>query len=105
MELLVNAREARPQAMMVIKLAREKKWEESDIAMTKSKQLSIVAHSIQTKLIALDEGSGKVPLNLLWVHSQDHLMIAILCQDLANEIIYLHKMIANHNDQYQISIR
>lgn len=99
MELLINAGEARSQAMMAIKFAREQKWDESEIAMKKSQQFSIAAHGIQTKLIGLDEGSGKVPLNLLMVHSQDHLMTAMLCQDLAKEIIYLHKMIANQSDE------
>lgn len=98
MELLINAGEARSHAMMAIKFAREQKWDDSEIAMKKSQQFSIEAHGIQTKLIGLDEGSGKVPLNLLMVHSQDHLMTAMLCQDLAKEIIYLHKKIANYDD-------
>jgi hypothetical protein len=34
-------------------------------------------------LIGLDEGSGKLPVNLITVHSQDHLMNAMVIQDLA----------------------
>ncbi len=33
---------------------------------------------IQTQLIGMDEGSGKLPVNLITVHSQDHLMNAMV---------------------------
>ncbi|WP_244583217.1 PTS lactose/cellobiose transporter subunit IIA, partial [Escherichia coli] len=38
-----------------------------------------------------DEGCGKIKVNLILIHAQDHLMNAILCQDLAREIISLRK--------------
>ena len=39
----------------------------------------------------LCEGCGKIKVNLILIHAQDHLMNAILCQDLAREIISLRK--------------
>ena len=68
MELLVNAGQARSDAMEAIRCA-----------------------GIQTALISQDEGCGKIEVNLILVHAQDHLMNAILCQDLAREIISLRK--------------
>ena len=49
------------------------------------------AHKIQTQLIGLDEGSGKLPVNLIIVHSQDHLMNAMVIQDLATDMIELYR--------------
>ncbi|MBS2140071.1 PTS lactose/cellobiose transporter subunit IIA [Escherichia coli] len=37
------------------------------------------------------EGFGKKKINFILMHAQDHLMNAILCQDLAREIISLRK--------------
>jgi cellobiose PTS system EIIA component len=51
------------------------------------------AHKIQTQLIGLDEGSGKLPVNLITVHSQDHLMNAMVIQDLATDMIELYRRI------------
>ncbi|EEV0739319.1 PTS lactose/cellobiose transporter subunit IIA [Escherichia coli] len=67
MELLVNAGQAR------------------------SESACLQAHKIQTALISQDEGCGKIKVNLILIHAQDHLMNAILCQDLAREIISLRK--------------
>ncbi len=46
---------------------------------------------IQTQLIGSDEGSGKLPVNLITVHSRDHLMNAMVIQDLATDMIELYR--------------
>jgi len=94
MELLINAGEARSCAMSAIQAARSRKWEEVETMMEAARQASRRAHSIQTRLISLDEGIGKVPVTLILVHAQDHLMTAMLCQDLAEEFIQLHRELA-----------
>ena len=55
--------------------------------MASSEAACRAAHKIQTALIGQDEGCGKITVNLILVHAQDHLMTAMLCQDLAKEII------------------
>lgn len=91
MELLINAGEARSQAMMAIQQARKRDWEGADAALAASDEAAKAAHKIQTALIGADEGCGKVPVTLILVHSQDHLMTAMLCRDLAGEIVLLRK--------------
>jgi PTS system cellobiose-specific IIA component len=46
---------------------------------------------VQTELIGLDEGEGKVPVNLIMVHAQDHIMTAMLARELIEEIIDIHR--------------
>lgn len=94
MELLINAGEARSQAMMAIQFARKKEWQQADEALLASKAAAREAHKIQTALIGADEGSGKVPVTLILVHAQDHLMNALLCHDLAEELVLLRKELA-----------
>lgn len=48
------------------------------------------AHAMQTELIARDEGSGQFPVNLITVHAQDHLMDAMMLQDLAAHLLALY---------------
>lgn len=59
--------------------------------MKSSEEACLNAHKIQTALIGQDEGCGKISVNLILIHAQDHLMTAILCQDLAKEIISLRR--------------
>lgn len=91
MELLINAGQARSDAMEAIRCATVKNWEGVTQFMASSESAGLKAHKIQTALISQDEGSGKIHVNLILVHAQDHLMNAMLCQDLAKEIIRLRK--------------
>ncbi|MNP37713.1 N,N'-diacetylchitobiose-specific phosphotransferase enzyme IIA component [compost metagenome] len=59
--------------------------------MAESKQSVKKAHLIQTQLIGLDEGCGKLTINLITVHAQDHLMNAMVIQDLADDMIELYR--------------
>lgn len=94
MELLINAGEARSHAMSAIQLARKRQWQEADAALAASAEASKAAHHIQTQLIGADEGEGKLRVTLILVHAQDHLMNAMLCRELAEEIIQLRRELA-----------
>ena len=48
-------------------------------------------HEIQTDLIVKEAGGEKIDVGLIMVHSQDHLMGAILFKDLVREFIDLYK--------------
>ncbi|THB82466.1 PTS lactose/cellobiose transporter subunit IIA [Pantoea allii] len=93
MELLINAGEARSSAMMAIQCARKRDWARADAGLAASDTAAKAAHKIQTALIGADEGSGKLPVTLILVHAQDHLMNAMLCRELAEELIMLRKEI------------
>ena len=56
----------------------------------KQAHLSLVeAHNDQTKLICLEANEGDVQLNLITIHSQDHLMTSLVINDLTKEIVKL----------------
>ncbi|BFO11611.1 PTS lactose/cellobiose transporter subunit IIA [Serratia rubidaea] len=96
MELLINAGEARSHAMTAIQAARQRQWPQAEEALAASQAASRAAHAVQTQLIGLDEGAGKIPVNLILVHAQDHLMTAMLCHDLAQEIVLLRQEVFAH---------
>ena len=91
MELLIHAGQARSDAMEAIAASRRREWGTAEKLMASSEMACREAHKIQTALIGLDEGVGKIPVNLIMVHSQDHLMTAMLCRELAEEIVLLRK--------------
>ena len=97
MELLINAGEARSCAMMAIQSARKQAWQEAEQQLAASQLAAREAHKVQTQLIGLDEGAGRIPMTLIMVHAQDHLMTAMLCRDLAEEIVLLRKEIFAKN--------
>ncbi|OCQ52785.1 N,N'-diacetylchitobiose-specific phosphotransferase enzyme IIA component [Photorhabdus australis subsp. thailandensis] len=92
-ELLVHAGSARSHALMALQHARNGNFQAAQTMMDESQQAIKEAHTIQTTLIGLDEGCGKLPVNLITIHAQDHLMNAMVIQDLASDMIELyHRM-------------
>ena len=93
MELIIHAGEARSSSMQALQAARKHNWQEADVLLASARNAAREAHKIQTALIGADEGCGKIPVNLIMVHAQDHLMNAMLCRDLVEELIYLHRQV------------
>ncbi|MDV5139763.1 MULTISPECIES: PTS lactose/cellobiose transporter subunit IIA [Yersiniaceae] len=91
MALIIHAGEARSSAMQALQAARKYQWGEADELLENAGSAAREAHKIQTALIGADEGCGKISVSLILVHAQDHLMNAMLCRDLVEELIYLHR--------------
>lgn len=60
MELLINAGQARSDAMEAIRCAGQKDWQGATKLMASSESACLQAHKIQTALISQDEGCGKI---------------------------------------------
>ncbi|MCD9468313.1 PTS lactose/cellobiose transporter subunit IIA [Photobacterium iliopiscarium] len=91
MELLVTAGSARSASLMAIQAARKNDFEQAKILLDEAKAAINQAHKIQTNLIGIDEGEGKLKVTLIVVHAQDHLMNAMVIQDLAQDFIELFR--------------
>ncbi len=95
MEIICNAGEARSLSYEALRLSREQDFEAADERLSQARECINKAHLIQTQLIEEDQGEGKVPMTLVMVHAQDHLMTTILAQEMAVEIVALNKKISN----------
>lgn len=93
MGLIVNAGQARSLAYGALKQAKQGDFTHAKEMMEKSYRALSEAHQIQTQLIGYDEGEGKIKVNLVLVHAQDHLMTATLLRELVSELIELHEKI------------
>ncbi|MBN3080308.1 MULTISPECIES: PTS lactose/cellobiose transporter subunit IIA [Pectobacterium] len=93
MELIINAGESRSCAMQALRAAKQGNWVEMDLQMKASFEASKRAHDVQTMLIGMDEGCGKVPVNLILVHAQDHIMNAMLARELIEELIDIQRQL------------
>lgn len=94
MELIIHAGHSRSCSMEALRAARQHDWEQAEKYLQEAKESAKQAHLIQTELIGEDEGTGKIKVTLIVVHAQDHLMNAILCKDLVEEIIAVHRQLA-----------
>lgn len=91
MSIIVNAGEARSLCMSALQNARNGDFSAAQALLADSDHYTKAAHRIQTQLIGEDEGQGKLPMTLIMVHAQDHLMNAILARELINEMVILYQ--------------
>ncbi|WP_284329716.1 PTS lactose/cellobiose transporter subunit IIA, partial [Escherichia coli] len=73
-ELLYSAVTARCDGMEAQRCAWKKDWQGETQLMASSESACLQEHKIQTALISQDEGCGKIKVNLILIHAQDHLM-------------------------------
>ncbi|WP_437615534.1 PTS lactose/cellobiose transporter subunit IIA [Erwinia sp. V71] len=91
MEIITNAGESKSEAMIALQHAKKGEWQDCDDALARSRAAASRAHAVQTRLIGLDEGEGKIPVTLVMVHAQDHLMTSMLANDLIQEMIEAYR--------------
>ena len=94
MGLIINSGQARSLAYSALKKAKEGDMAAARQLMTQSREALNAAHQVQTQLIESDQGEGKIPVTLILVHAQDHLMTAMLARELVTELIELHRKLA-----------
>ncbi|MEA9390241.1 PTS lactose/cellobiose transporter subunit IIA [Acerihabitans sp. TG2] len=90
MELIINAGESKSCAMQALACAKKGEWDKIDSLLEQSSEAAKQAHKVQTEFIGMDEGSGKLAINLIMVHAQDHIMTAMLARELIEELIDIH---------------
>lgn len=87
MTLIAHAGDARTLAFQALHHAKRNDFESAKQFMEISKQAALKAHQAQTDLLVA-EANGKTPeINVLLIHSQDHLMTSLLAQEMIEEMI------------------
>ena len=94
MTLIGYAGETKSLAYQAMSVAKEGKFDEAEELMRQATEEMLKAHELQTDLIVREAGGEKLDVGLIMVHSQDHLMTAILFKELAKEFIDIYKRLA-----------
>lgn len=94
MNLVVDSGSGRSYAMEAIALAKEQDFEGAQKALDNAEEELIKAHHSQTELIQQEARGEGMDVSLILVHSQDHIMTAMLCRDLAKEFVELYKKLS-----------
>ncbi len=97
-QVIMNAGNSKSSSMMAIEAAREFEFEEAERLLKEADKDMREAHHVQTELIQQESGGDGVDINIILVHSQDHLSMAITARDQAEEFLNLYKMIKEMKD-------
>jgi PTS system cellobiose-specific IIA component len=93
MGLIAGAGDSRSYCLEAIEHARDGQFEEARGALKSAVTAMVETHEIQTQLIRDElEGKGEA-VSLLMVHAQDHLNLALVMRDVAEEFVTLYERI------------
>ena len=91
MELIAGAGDSRSYCMEAIDSAKEGRFEEARGCIKNAVDAMIQTHEIQTDLIRNEMTGSALPVSLLMVHAQDHLNLALIMRDIAEELIVVYE--------------
>lgn len=92
-DLILNAGNAKSTALMAIEAARDFDFEEAERCLKEATENMRKAHQAQFDMIQQEAGGNPIEVNIILVHAQDHLTMAMMARDNAEEFINLYKMI------------
>lgn len=91
MTIIANSGDARSFAFQALEEAKAGNFEEAEKLIAKSEVSANLAHKAQTELLFKEANGERQDINVLLIHSQDHLMTSMLAYELIKEIILLYK--------------
>lgn len=92
-ELVMYAGNSRSCSLMAMEAAREARFEDAEQHLKEAEEELKKAHDAQTGMLAQEAGGNQVELNIILVHAQDHLTMAMVMKDNAEEFLNLYRMV------------
>lgn len=90
-QIILYAGNGRSCAMEAIQEAKKGNFNEANPLIEEAGNELSKAHGFQTKLLQEEASGNEQSINIILVHSQDHLMTAMTVRDLAIEIIEIYR--------------
>lgn len=90
--IIASAGQARSFAFEALKAARSGEYETAERLLDESREAALEAHRQQTKLLSKEASGEHTPVDVMLVHAQDHLMTAMLAQELIGELVNLYRV-------------
>jgi cellobiose-specific phosphotransferase system component IIA len=93
-EIIACAGDAKSLALMAIEEARNGNFEQAEKNLAEAREQMAKAHDVQNDMLQSEAQGRSVELNIVLIHAEDHLTMAIMSIDFAEEFIELYKQ--NH---------
>lgn len=93
MQLIAAAGDAKGCAFEALTEANDGNFEKAEELLKQATAATLPVHKQQMELITATAQGEEVPIDVLLVHAQDHLMNSELAQDLIRELITLYERV------------
>jgi len=92
-DLIMKAGDAKSKSLMAIDAAREFDFEQADTYLEEAETQMRLAHRALIELIQQEAQGDPIEVNIILVHAQDHMTMAIMAKDNAIEFVHLYKLV------------
>ncbi len=92
-QLIAMAGDSKSDSMRAINEAKQGHFEEAEELLKIAEEKLNQSHIAQYHLIQKEANGDKVPVNIILIHAQDHVTMAIIMKDMAAEIVALYKQL------------
>lgn len=93
--LILAAGNAKSKAFEALEAAREYRFDDAEEFLKEADVEFRSAHDMQFDMLRAEAKGNPVALNIVLVHALDHLTMALMAKDNANEFIEVYKQIAD----------
>jgi len=90
-ELIGVAGDSKAESMAAIECGRNGDFEGARAHLTAADEAMTKAHDVQTDMLKQEAEGNPVAVNIILVHAQDHLTMAQVMRDMAEQFIELYK--------------
>ncbi|HIR91198.1 MAG TPA: PTS lactose/cellobiose transporter subunit IIA [Candidatus Limicola stercorigallinarum] len=91
LQIILHAGNAKSSALMAIDAAHDGNFDEADKLLSEAQSEMTAAHKFQFELTQAEANGQPVDINIILLHAEDHLTMAIMASDLAERFIELYR--------------
>lgn len=92
-QIITYAGDARSASLLAIQAARTFDFANAEDHLGTAEKNMRQAHQLQIDMIQAEAAGNPVEVNIILVHAQDHLSMAMMAKDNAEEFVQLYRMI------------
>lgn len=91
LQIILHAGNAKSAALMAIDAAHDGDFEEAEKQLAEAQAEMSAAHKKQFELTQAEANGEEVDINIILIHAEDHLTMAIMASDFAVRFIELYR--------------
>lgn len=93
LQIILHAGNAKSSALMAIDAAAEGDYDEADRLLKEAQEEMTQAHKVQFGFTNAEANGQPVDINIILIHAEDHLTMAIMTIDIAERMIDMYRAI------------
>lgn len=93
-QIIMNAGNSKSAALMAVEAAKDGDFEDAEAKLKEAEKEMRAAHQAQIEMIQQEAAGNPVEVNIILVHAQDHLTMAMMAKDFAEQFVELYKQLS-----------